>query len=104
MSPKQDRRLDRRFNRLEQALPDPVGTQLNRLRRPRAFWLRVPAGILLILGGFFAFLPVLGFWMLPLGLLLLAVDIPFLKGPMNRLMIWGERKWAVWRRRWRRDG
>ena len=35
--------------------------------------------ILLILGGIFSFLPVLGLWMLPLGLLLIAQDVPLLQ-------------------------
>jgi len=33
-------------------------------------------GILLILLGMIGFLPILGFWMIPLGLALLATDIP----------------------------
>lgn len=36
-------------------------------------------GVLLILGGVLGFLPVLGFWMIPLGLALLATDIPPLR-------------------------
>jgi hypothetical protein len=38
--------------------------------------LRILLGCLLLLGGFLGFLPVLGFWMVPLGLIVLAVDIP----------------------------
>ena len=38
--------------------------------------------ILLILGGIFSILPVLGLWMLPLGLLLFAQDVPLLQTPM----------------------
>jgi hypothetical protein len=38
--------------------------------------LRVGLGILLILGGIFSILPVLGLWMLPLGLLVLSIDFP----------------------------
>jgi hypothetical protein len=33
---------------------------------------RIPLAILLIFGGIFSFLPVLGLWMLPLGLVLFA--------------------------------
>ncbi|MDZ7841725.1 MAG: PGPGW domain-containing protein [Gammaproteobacteria bacterium] len=36
--------------------------------------LRVSLGILLMLGGVLGFFPVLGFWMIPLGLIILAVD------------------------------
>lgn len=99
MSDKEERRLDRQFDKLEQALPDPVSTQVNRLRRPRAVWIRVPVALLFMVGGVFSFLPVLGVWMLPIGLLLLAIDLPFLKGPVSRMMVWGERKWKTWRRR-----
>ena len=41
--------------------------------------IRLPVAILFILGGFLSFLPILGFWMLPLGLLLLAIDLPALR-------------------------
>ena len=57
------------------------------------------AGILLVLGGVFSFLPVLGIWMLPLGLLLLALDLPFLQGPLNSLSLRIQRRWTNWRRR-----
>ena len=43
---------------------------------PGNIMLRVGFGILCIVGGFFGFLPVLGFWMLPLGLLILSIDLP----------------------------
>lgn len=32
-------------------------------------------GLLLIVGGVFGFLPVLGFWMIPLGVLVMALDL-----------------------------
>lgn len=42
-------------------------------------------GILLMIGGIFGFLPILGFWMFPLGIAFVALDIP----PMNaRIDIW----------------
>lgn len=34
-------------------------------------------GLLLMVGGVFGFLPVLGFWMFPLGIAFIALDIPF---------------------------
>ena len=40
---------------------------------------RLPVAFLLVLGGCFSFLPVLGVWMLPLGLMLLAVDVPLIR-------------------------
>ncbi|GGH21958.1 hypothetical protein SAMN05444007_102336 [Cribrihabitans marinus] len=37
--------------------------------------LRIVVGVLLILGGFLGFLPVLGFWMIPLGVMVAALDV-----------------------------
>ena len=36
---------------------------------------RLPIGVVLIAGGFLGFLPVLGFWMIPLGLVVAAMDV-----------------------------
>lgn len=48
---------------------------LVRVRRKVPPGLRLVAGLLLILGGVLGFLPVLGFWMIPLGLGVAALDI-----------------------------
>jgi hypothetical protein len=45
-------------------------------------------GVLLIAGGVFGFLPILGFWMIPLGAALIALDIPPLR---RRLLAWLDR-------------
>jgi hypothetical protein len=45
-------------------------------------------GLLLIAAGIFGFLPILGFWMIPLGISLIALDIPPLR---RRLFDWLER-------------
>ncbi|WP_235857866.1 hypothetical protein [Marimonas lutisalis] len=37
--------------------------------------LRLVAGLLLIVGGIFGFLPILGFWMIPLGIAVAAADV-----------------------------
>lgn len=37
---------------------------------------RMAIGVLLVLGGVLGFLPILGFWMVPLGLMVLSIDIP----------------------------
>lgn len=52
----------------------------------------------LILGGLFSVLPVLGLWMLPLGLILLALDVPHLQRPVAAALI----RFRHWRRRRRR--
>jgi hypothetical protein len=45
--------------------------------------LRTLAGILFIMASLFWFLPVLGLWMLPLGLPLLGEDCPPVKNALN---------------------
>jgi hypothetical protein len=47
--------------------------------------LRSLLGLLLMAAGVLGFLPVLGFWMLPIGAALIALDIPPLR---RRLMAW----------------
>lgn len=92
------RRLYRQFTALETRMP--------RLKRPirallhpnRARW-RVPLGLFLIVGGLFSFLPFLGLWMLPLGLLLLAVDVTPLQGPVSSVVIRARRRLNPWIRR-----
>ncbi|MGH1458601.1 MAG: hypothetical protein ACRBBT_06840 [Paracoccaceae bacterium] len=48
---------------------------LVRVRRTVPPGVRLLLGILLIIGGIFGFLPVLGFWMIPLGIAIAALDI-----------------------------
>src|SRR5215471_18755237 len=72
MSDKPD--FDEEMDRLQGYMPDWASRNIDRLRQPEAVWVRVPAGIALTGGGVFGFLPVLGFWMLPIGLALLAQD------------------------------
>lgn len=43
-------------------------------RRTAPGW-RWPVGVLLVVFGFLGFLPVLGFWMIPLGIAVMAMDI-----------------------------
>jgi len=45
-----------------------------------------------LIGGCFWFLPILGLEMIPIGLMLIAIDVPFLRGPVARMIAWGERK------------
>ena len=60
-------------------------------------WVRIPLGILLVIGGIFGALPILGFWMLPLGLILLSADFPWAK----RILIHLKLGWRKIRHRWR---
>ena len=43
---------------------------------PKNRIVRVAIGVVLILFGLLGFLPILGFWMIPLGLIVLSIDIP----------------------------
>jgi hypothetical protein len=92
--------LRQAFRRLEAITPSWLSSGLRWLRHPRSWWVRIPAGILLILGGVFAILPGLGIWMLPLGLLLLAADIPFLRRPVSRFTMWCADQFARLSRWW----
>ena len=89
------RRFDRQYRRLAQAVPG-VGGALHRLATPRYRLIRVPVAVLLMLGAFLWFLPFFGLWMFPLGLMLLAVDVPALRPAMSAAGI-RLRRW--WRRR-----
>jgi hypothetical protein len=57
-------------------------------------WVRIPLGILLIICGLLGFLPILGLWMIPLGALLLAQELPFLRRPTLRFLSWVNRTLA----------
>ena len=92
--PAQDR--ERRLELLIQRLPPRVQAMVRRLRQPSARWLRIPAGLLLMLGGIFAILPILGLWMLPLGLVLLAEDVPPLRRATDRALAWIEHRRPHW--------
>lgn len=50
--------------------------------------IRSIVGVLFMIGGVFGFLPVLGFWMFPLGLAFVALDIPPLR---KRIEDWMEK-------------
>jgi hypothetical protein len=81
-----DARLDRQFERISRQVPASRGF-LDWVRKPRLHLVRIPLAIVLVLGGVFSFLPVLGIWMLPLGLLVLAVDIPPLRRPVGDAIV-----------------
>jgi hypothetical protein len=91
--PNHQEELDRHFAWFEGKLSPRAAKFVGWLRRPASRYARIPLALLLILGGIFGFLPVLGLWMLPLGLLLFAQDVPVLRGPMARMLGWVERKW-----------
>ena len=48
---------------------------------------RIALGVALVIGGTLGFLPVVGFWMLPLGLLVLAHDVRAVRRWRRRLLL-----------------
>jgi hypothetical protein len=87
---------DWRMERMIDRLPHWLGKAARFLRRPSSRWLRVPAGLLLIVGGILAFLPIFGIWMIPFGLALLAEDLPPLRSFRSRILDWVERRRPHW--------
>jgi hypothetical protein len=55
---------------------------------------RIVVGALFVLFGLVGFLPILGFWMVPLGVAILAIDIPIVRKFSQRVMT----KFNQWRR------
>jgi hypothetical protein len=53
---------------------------------------RIALGIFFVCLGFLGFLPVLGFWMIPIGLAILSYDIP-------RVRLWRQKFMKWWRSR-----
>ena len=91
-----DANRERRLDLLIRRLPQRVQTVVRWLRRPNARWVRIPAGVLLILGSFLSILPIFGLWMLPLGLVLLAEDIRPLRDATGRILAWIEHRKPHW--------
>ena len=49
---------------------------------------RMAIGIGLVIAGFLGFLPILGFWMVPLGLIILSVDVPLVRRWRRQAAVW----------------
>jgi hypothetical protein len=90
------RKNERRIARLIGRLPAVFQPTIRWLRRPSSRRVRIPAGLLLIGGGVFGILPIFGLWMLPLGLMLLAEDVPLLRRALDRSLDWVERHRPHW--------
>lgn len=62
----------------------------HRVSLPASRIFRILLGAGLCVGGLLAFLPVLGIWMLPLGILVLSVDLPPVRRARRRFDVyWG---------------
>jgi hypothetical protein len=80
--------LHRELDKLARRLPQWAARLIHWLQAPAARWVRIPVAVALIGGGIVGFLPVLGFWMIPLGLAVLALDVPFLRRPLGKALAW----------------
>jgi hypothetical protein len=87
-------KLKTQVRKLKRRMPDPAAAATGWLENS-SVWLRWPVAIVLIVAGCFGFLPVLGFWMIPLGLILIAQDVPFIRAPLARLFAYVARKWPA---------
>ena len=64
-----------------------------KLPLPRSRILRILIGVALIIGGLFSILPIFGLWMIPLGLLVLSIDVPRVRRWRRRFAVWFARKY-----------
>jgi hypothetical protein len=55
---------------------------------PQSRMLRISIGILLVIGGILGFLPILGFWMIPLGILILSYEFAMVRRWRRRSAVW----------------
>jgi len=101
-----DDSLEEAFQRLGAMLPRPGARALRWVHDPKSRFVRLPLGILCIIASFFWFLPVIGVEYLPIGLLLIAQDVPFLRRPVGRFMLRlldavdrMKQRWKQWRDR-----
>jgi hypothetical protein len=57
--------------------------------------IRTLVGLALMAGGVLGFLPILGFWMLPLGIAIASLDFPFLRRRLERWLIDTRRRYHI---------
>lgn len=60
---------------------------------------RIIVGVLLCIGGILGFLPVVGFWMFPLGLFVLSVDFPVVRRFRRNMGVKIGRKWSSYKQK-----
>lgn len=70
-----------------------------RVRLPKSRPLRMGLGFAFVAMGLVGFLPVVGFWMIPVGLVILSVDSPLARRLRRRAEVWMLRRYNRWRRK-----
>ena len=70
-----------------------IGNRTFKLPQSRS--LRIFVGVALVIGGILGFLPVVGFWMIPLGVLVLSNEFHVIRRMRRRFVVrWGRRRQA----------
>jgi hypothetical protein len=59
---------------------------------PQSRPLRIAIGVLLVVFGILGFLPILGFWMIPLGIFTLSYEFAYIRRFRRRIVVWWERR------------
>lgn len=77
--------------------PDRLRRRFSRENLPQSRSARITLGVLLVVSGAFGILPILGFWMAPLGLAVLAIDIPRVRRFTRRSSVAIKRAWNTLR-------
>jgi len=98
MAEHQKRRLDRQFQAMALSFPV-LAPLIAAIQGRRGMLFRLPLGVCLVIGGMLGFLPVLGFWMIPLGFLILAIDLPALRPVVSAAIIRVRRRWQTRKRK-----
>lgn len=92
-------KLDHAVDDLEREVPGKARRFIEWARSDKARWVRIPLALLLIaVGLFLPYLPILGVEDIVIGLLLLSYDIPFLRKPMAAFIEWAIKLWRRLRR------
>jgi uncharacterized membrane protein len=102
MDDRQQRRLERQFSAIVRASPI-IGAAIIRFHEGSSIFLRISLAVVLIIGGLLAFLPILTIWLIPVGVLLLATDLPFLRPIVSSTIIKLRRRLINFRRRLRKS-
>jgi hypothetical protein len=88
------KKLDHAVDDLEHEVPGKAKRFIEWARSDRARWVRIPLALVLIaVGIFLPYLPILGVEDIVIGLLLLSYDIPFLRKPMAACIEWLIKLW-----------
>jgi hypothetical protein len=93
MADRDKRRLERQFAALSRRFPV-LAPMLPVVRGRPGIVLRVPLGLFFIAGGLLFVLPFFGLWMVPLGIMILAVDLPILQPAVSAAIIRLRRRWV----------